>query len=112
MALLAKMEREFWPLAGKQWASSDGGHQFRNKWISELRGCSSIQIFKKLLLQFEGALRPLCFTPDWYKWFPNSISTTAAAAAAAAAAKEIAGIERPSMAHSESSAQIMPELVL
>lgn len=72
-ALLAKMEREFWPLADNHWASPDGGHHFRNKWISNVRDASSLEDLKNLLLEFERSLRQICFLPDWYKYYPAAL---------------------------------------
>lgn len=74
-ALLSKMEREFWPLADGPWASSDGGHHFRNAWIARVRDAASLDMLKDLLLQFEGSIRQICFLPDWYKYYPDALST-------------------------------------
>ena len=73
IALLAKMEKEFWPLAEGPRSSADGGHIFRNQWIASLRSCTSVRRFKHLLLQLEASLRAICFLPDWYKNFPEEL---------------------------------------
>lgn len=75
VALLSRMEKDFWPLLEGKWNSEGGGSHFRNRWIGSLRKCSSIQVFKELLLEFESSLRIICFTPDWYKNFPEGLST-------------------------------------
>ena len=72
-SLLSKMEREFWPLAEKEWSGPDGGHMFRNKWISGLREATTAQEVAKLMLQFEAALKPACFRAHWYKFYPHAL---------------------------------------
>ena len=78
IALISKIEREFWPLAEREWASKDGGHSFRNKWIAGVREASSIQELKMHILSLEAALRPICFTNDWYKYYPSVLLSNAA----------------------------------
>ena len=72
-ALLSKMERDFWPLAEKQWAGADGGHMFRNKWITGVRDATTAEELANLMLQLEAALRPTCFRAHWYKYYPASL---------------------------------------
>lgn len=73
IALLSKMEKEFWSLLENKWASEDGGHLFRNEWITSLRSCRTVKKFKRLLLTFEDALRMICFNPDWWKNYPEEL---------------------------------------
>ena len=72
-ALLAKMEREFWPLAEKEWDGPDGGHVFRNKWIAGLKEATTAEEVARLMLQLEAALRPTCFRANWYKYYPSAL---------------------------------------
>jgi hypothetical protein len=72
-ALLIKMEREFWSLAENQWSGADGGHMFRNQWISGVRDATNAGQVADLMMQFEAALRPACFRAHWYKYYPSSL---------------------------------------